>query len=217
MGRKNVNTAFTLIELLVVIAIIALLAAILFPVFARARENARRASCLSNLKQMGLAVMQYVQDFDETYPIVAGSGTSAWTWQIYPYIKDHQIYRCSSGTDDSAVFNSAALTSLNAYTQYCMNNSSFGSGVNPYLATYSLSWPTRIAAIPKAAELILFMDAQKSGTTTFWCDVSQKSVDSRHFEGANITFADGHAKWSKPALYAIPGIRGPYWQYWTQK
>lgn len=217
MIHKKERRAFTLVELLVVIAIIALLAAILFPVFSRARENARRASCLSNLKQMGLAVMQYVQDYDETYPIVAGSGTSTWTWQIYPYIKNHQIYRCLSAPDDGAEFNPATLSSLNAYSQYCMNNSSFGSGVNPYLATYNLSWPTRIAAVPKAAELILFMDATKSGTTTFWCDVSQKSVDSRHFEGANIAFADGHAKWCKPALYAIPGIRGPYWQYWTQK
>jgi prepilin-type N-terminal cleavage/methylation domain-containing protein len=67
-GRNSVQAGFTLIELLVVIAIIAILAAILFPVFARARENARRASCQSNLKQLGLAVMQYAQDYDEYYP-----------------------------------------------------------------------------------------------------------------------------------------------------
>src|SRR5688500_3211019 len=74
--RRNAvrkNRAFTLIELLVVIAIIAILAAILFPVFARARENARRASCQSNLKQIGLGVMQYVQDYDERYPAWARS------------------------------------------------------------------------------------------------------------------------------------------------
>ena len=66
--RTRTGQAFTLIELLVVIAIIAILAAILFPVFARARENARRASCQSNMKQIGLGLMQYVQDYDETYP-----------------------------------------------------------------------------------------------------------------------------------------------------
>src|SRR5207302_5942836 len=66
--RRSSRTAFTLIELLVVIAIIAILAAILFPVFAQAREKARQANCLSNFKQIGLGVMMYVQDWDETYP-----------------------------------------------------------------------------------------------------------------------------------------------------
>jgi len=70
MSRNN-KSAFTLIELLVVIAIISILAAILFPVFGRARENARRASCMSNLKQIGLAIMQYTQDYDEKYPYMS--------------------------------------------------------------------------------------------------------------------------------------------------
>ncbi len=74
---KNVSKAFTLIELLVVIAIIAILAAILFPVFARARENARRSSCESNVKQIMLGVLQYAQDYDEKYPTAyIGPGTS---------------------------------------------------------------------------------------------------------------------------------------------
>jgi len=97
------KTGFTLIELLVVIAIIAILAAILFPVFARARENARRTSCASNLKQMGLAVMQYTQDYDEKYPFtynyyVAGaSGTLVW-WEdvTQPYTKNYQLFICPS-------------------------------------------------------------------------------------------------------------------------
>jgi prepilin-type N-terminal cleavage/methylation domain-containing protein/prepilin-type processing-associated H-X9-DG protein len=94
---------FTLIELLVVIAIIAIIAAILFPVFARARENARRASCQSNLKQLGLAIVQYTQDYDENYP--AGYGSSfnpaafdfsgvGWAEKIYPYVKSVQVYVC---------------------------------------------------------------------------------------------------------------------------
>lgn len=103
MNQKT--KGFTLIELLVVIAIIAILAAILFPVFARARENARRSSCQSNLKQMGLAVMQYTQDYDETYPRglpqgparVAGNGTGAgWGGQVYPYVKSMAVYTCPS-------------------------------------------------------------------------------------------------------------------------
>ncbi len=101
--------AFTLIELLVVIAIIAILAAILFPVFAQAREKARQTSCLSNLKQIGLAQMQYVQDYDETYPMAyyyknntattnGGStgGYVTWTVLMYPYIKSAQVFVCPS-------------------------------------------------------------------------------------------------------------------------
>ncbi len=74
LSLKKAKSAFTLIELLVVIAIIAILAAILFPVFARARENARRSSCTSNLKQIGLGIIQYAQDYDEKYPVLRNNG-----------------------------------------------------------------------------------------------------------------------------------------------
>src|SRR5215218_9411855 len=104
--RRGVTTGFTLIELLVVIAIIALLAAILFPVFARARENARKASCLSNVKQLGLAIAQYTQDFDETLPIGGGNsspgcptgGTPNYRWysDLVAYTKSTQVYICPS-------------------------------------------------------------------------------------------------------------------------
>jgi prepilin-type N-terminal cleavage/methylation domain-containing protein/prepilin-type processing-associated H-X9-DG protein len=93
MKRK----AFTLIELLVVIAIISILAAILFPVFARARENARKASCMSNLKQIGLAVAMYVQDYDETYPIAnmyTSPQATDWYNVLDPYAKSKQVFIC---------------------------------------------------------------------------------------------------------------------------
>jgi len=93
---------FTLIELLVVIAIIAILAAILFPVFGRARENARRSSCQSNLKQIGLGFAQYSQDYDErTVPMRTGGLSSIyfeWDTIVQPYIKSTQIFRCPSST-----------------------------------------------------------------------------------------------------------------------
>ncbi len=107
---KRKKTGFTLIELLVVIAIIAILAAILFPVFARARENARRSSCMSNLKQIGIGMMQYTQDYDErvlplylnyqhTLPngTVSTPGDSAlWPTIVQPYIKSVQVFNCPS-------------------------------------------------------------------------------------------------------------------------
>ncbi len=106
-GSVHKRQAFTLIELLVVIAIIAILAAILFPVFARARENARRASCQSNLKQIGLGIMQYAQDYDERFPMrIWGAPAStdlqeynSWRRSIYPYVKSTQLFACPSNSN----------------------------------------------------------------------------------------------------------------------
>jgi prepilin-type N-terminal cleavage/methylation domain-containing protein len=115
----NARRAFTLIELLVVIAIIALLAAILFPVFARAREQARRSSCASNLRQIGLGMMQYTQDYDERLPLFSLSGNGyggfqgygsdgddgmRWADSIFPYVKSAQIFDCASGTKTMAPY-----------------------------------------------------------------------------------------------------------------
>ena len=96
--RHSDSSAFTLIELLVVIAIIA---AILFPVFAQAREKARQTSCLSNTRQLATAVMMYVQDYDEQYPMTAnyndGSATpTIWPQMVQPYIKNEGIFKCPS-------------------------------------------------------------------------------------------------------------------------
>lgn len=138
---KARTSGFTLIELLVVIAIIAILAAILFPVFARARENARRTSCLSNLKQIGLGIMQYSQDYDEKLvaygysynntPYAASNPSPAatnykWMDAIYPYVKSEQVFNCPSMASDAQNYryggpNGGTAVTANQYGSYSVN------------------------------------------------------------------------------------------------
>ena len=102
-ASRRTHSAFTLIELLVVIAIIAILAAILFPVFAQAREKARQTSCLSNSKQLGLGVLQYVQDYDESFPLAVGTNWSnGWAIITQPYVKSYDVFRCPDESDTTA-------------------------------------------------------------------------------------------------------------------
>ncbi len=145
------SAGFTLIELLVVIAIIAILAAILFPVFARARENARRASCMSNLKQIGLGMMMYVQDNDERYPtygysashipgVVAPTATyggdwypspsTNWFWQnmIYPYVKSVQVFICPSSPNAGEPYKAPSGNYGPYSRQYGANTDLFPNG-----------------------------------------------------------------------------------------
>ncbi len=125
-GFTLIKSAFTLIELLVVIAIIAILAAILFPVFAQAREKARSASCLSNLKQLGTSITMYVQDYDEVLPIgIYPNGSSrSWMYRVEPYTKNRQIFICPSATELAP-----SLTTGNSTGGYgCNSNVMFNAG-----------------------------------------------------------------------------------------
>ncbi len=201
---------FTLIELLVVIAIIAILAAILFPVFARAREKARQTSCLNNVKQIMTSVLMYTQDYDETMPCVVtrtsynytmpngGINSSSyipWIVTVYTYTKNHQIFNCPSAstTWDGGVDDATVVDVYDAV----------GYGFNQNL------WSRAIGRITFPSETMCIADKGEVGVYEYYIRTDDDSYRGeryvgrdRHNEGANIGYADGHAKWIKSG--AIP-------------
>ncbi len=195
---------FTLIELLVVIAIIAILAAILFPVFARAREKARQTSCLSNLKQMGLGVLMYAQDYDETLPVygyttgtitypdgVTTGTTLLWYHIVYPYFKNYQMLNCPSSS-----------------TRYSGGYHPMGGyGGNTYI------WGRAMGALTTPSETLMALDGPY-----YLLDEDADNTDNgynptaAHNGGSNSVLCDGHAKW-----YQSNAIIGgtSYNQFWS--
>jgi prepilin-type N-terminal cleavage/methylation domain-containing protein/prepilin-type processing-associated H-X9-DG protein len=202
MIKSNSTTkAFTLIELLVVIAIIAILAAILFPVFGRARENARATSCSSNLKQIGLAFIQYSQDYDEIYPIAGGaitwnptSGGLSWMQALYPYTKSEQLYKCPSDTYSSTGIDSK-------YSYFMSARAAFISAGSVAAATResSIQFPSLfVTGGDTDSKIFAVTDADKDDYSTnlmgFGTNGTTAYDSRRHLGGQNILFADGHVK-----------------------
>lgn len=205
---KQNNRGFTLIELLVVIAIIAILAAILFPVFAQAREAARKTSCLSNMKQVGLATLLYVQDYDETFPMNLYFGFepgpcvySAWT-ALIPYSTNSQLYACPS--NPTAMDFPPMMATIGMpppcksspplkYISYMPNfslmdwgnpNNVFGPNDRPVKALATVGFP---------AETSMWSDS--TGTLPDNCfNLMDQPVQPRHQNTLNSAFTDGHAK-----------------------
>ena len=213
--HKKSKKAFTLIELLVVIAIIAILAAILFPVFGRARENARRSSCQSNLKQIGLGLAQYVQDYDERFPLGrgnpefgAGEEWGRWMVRIQPYVKSVQIFKCPSSTKTNGGNDLTTYTVSGVNTEYPAHMN-YGVNENAMGATSSVS----VAEIGSTALLPMIADSSGLVWSTPWriINANHRGSDwwhdsttntqvleensSRHLQGSNIAYADGHVKW----------------------
>ena len=216
--------AFTLVELLVVIAIIAILAAILFPVFARARENGRRASCQSNLKQIGLGLIQYSQDYDEifiadwygentddgpgdTYPPGGAKVSYKWADAAYPYIKSEQVFTCPSASGNSAIpyvyYRNIPNGSSRPYNQLGSYTIVHGYGVNDATRTPPVSHPISTTN----NRLVNLSQAATPATTAWVLDgdgdfytqvVPAGNLDTnlidRHLETINVLWLDGHVK-----------------------
>ncbi len=213
---------FTLIELLVVIAIIAILAAILFPVFARAREKARQTSCLSNMKQLATAYLMYAQDYDERTcathmpPVGSPDRTDMWIWEttanpghlnsrLMPYIKNEAMLRCPSAP--STIWGYGMNYYPTAYARATPGNpgeAGYGYGGAP------------LSSFTRPAETVVLGDSRTERGcyyigNAYYPGYSYRSpgyvcggTSLRHNDGINVAFADGHAKWLHGSLVA-PG------------
>ncbi|HEY0073516.1 MAG TPA: DUF1559 domain-containing protein [Abditibacteriaceae bacterium] len=218
---RPTRQGFTLIELLVVIAIIALLAAILFPVFARARENARKSSCINNVKQIGLGLAQYTQDFDETfirawYVNNQASDTTYYKWMdaIFPYVKSEQVFKCPSHAAARYRYNKTITAGTSTdYGSYSINAGYYagdaykspagewGTALSEVEAPASTVWITD-GEYPNAFEFAWSLPADNPsvirtgnvpylGCTGGTC---YRSAQGRHLDTVAVGYVDGHAK-----------------------
>jgi prepilin-type N-terminal cleavage/methylation domain-containing protein/prepilin-type processing-associated H-X9-DG protein len=218
---------FTLIELLVVIALIAILAAILFPVFAQARDKARQTTCLSNTKQMALAILQYTQDYDETFPRDTLDGQKTfWMDYVQPYCKSEAIWRCPSRS--TTVYPRVNSGRANDFTAYGINwfflgTQYYNTAITVDKVTYTSVSTCPLASVSAPAQSIMAAETSyyngnlsqdgviyavyPPGITWAWA-LPYGDLAHRHSEGGNIAYCDGHAQWSRPErAYKIENFR----------
>jgi len=218
---RHRRAGFTLIELLVVIAIIAILAAILFPVFAQAREKARGTTCLSNSKQMGLAMMMYSQDYDEGYPQgwYAGPPQAWWLTLIQPYTKDSGkagLLNCPSaaGKDWAYSMNESLSTKNQSVIPNVADMMLIGEGTqNPDWGLAASStyyfWGDASAWTPRPANI----NSGKGDPNAMLIDRDEDTAKAvgyiryRHNQGANFVYADGHTKFGRKGSVKLRNIR----------
>ncbi|MEO7714797.1 MAG: DUF1559 domain-containing protein [Capsulimonas sp.] len=196
------HQGFTLIELLVVIAIIAILAAILFPVFAKAREKARQTACLSNMKQLGLGFAQYTQDYDEIFPCgmyqAAGAGNNGgqgWAGQIYPYVKSKQVFTCP---DDSTPVDRNLQQTAMSYAMNQLLDSTYGNTPST----------TSLAKLNAPANIVCLFEVNNAKINYFQVD-NIPDMQSPTQIGYNGYYAGGNSDGTK-VYYATGNMGAPF-------
>lgn len=221
---RRVMKAFTFAEFLVVAVIFLGIAVIIFPTGGRSRENARRSSCQSNLKQIGLAVAQYMQDSNERYPMWQQGSDPArgWAASVQPYLKNVAIYQCRSETTSAEIEPSSS-----SYSDYFYN-----SNLGPRTGGH------RREQLANAALTIMVGDAASfssnnasSGGTVTTAGIDGRSegkavaqgqwvpgeADMRHMEGSNFGFADGHVKWLRPGIVTRDAVANQPTFRWSDR
>jgi prepilin-type N-terminal cleavage/methylation domain-containing protein/prepilin-type processing-associated H-X9-DG protein len=213
VSRLRKASGFTLIELLVVIAIIAILASILFPVFARARENARRSACLSNTRQQGLGLNMYLQDYDEKFPLYYFLNGTGWANALMPYIKSKQLFVCPNATvyQGCNPLNVDGVQSGSyGYNYHFLGDTNWGT-TPPTPKVTSLAAIQQSSKTVAICEITGIVDVAAAYIPTAWtsgagsnCSSGPHTIEdqfgARHFDGSNIVFIDGHAKWIKKSV-----------------
>ncbi|MGI5819350.1 MAG: type II secretion system protein [Armatimonadota bacterium] len=202
MSTHRRTGGFTLIELLVVIAIIAILAAILFPVFAQARAKARQTACLSNVKQISLALMMYAQDNDETYPRTG----SAWWHPLMPYVKNEDVFRTPAYIDDATASSDYLINGLILHGQ---TMASFDRPADQIAITVRAEGSGALGYHPWPNDYTSWDDLSlyvSSSTGNDW--FKARIGHDVHNEGTNYGFVDGHAKWYRWEQTLEPQLPG---------
>jgi prepilin-type N-terminal cleavage/methylation domain-containing protein/prepilin-type processing-associated H-X9-DG protein len=234
MLRTKNSKGFTLIELLVVIAIIAILAAILFPVFAKAREKARMTTCLSNEKQIGLGILQYQQDYDERFPCgIQSLGGPGWAGQIYEYVKSVNVFKCPDDSWSGSVNESYGINEILVDSAAMAANHTPEGGA---MTAAQLNAPTKTVLLAETIECGTYQSPSSPTETTSpsvdglnysgWggglniassvCTNMASGLNiggitggslqaARHETGSNFLLADGHAKYLQPGRVS-PGF-----------